>query len=284
MSFLSRITRRGALKAGLASAAATTVAGAANAARKRPGETLVLAYVGDYWHNGAAQEYHWRTVLASTGWRLRFAQSGADITREELDEADLCILCRSDGYDTPAWSPETFVEERPAASRFMTDAQERAIVASVRDRGMGLLSLHSTIWHPDRRAYLDLQGVAKPVMHTAVEPAYAYALDREHPITKGIEPFELGQDEVFDAELKPGKSEILFKTAGAESRRHAVGGWCREAGKGRVVTLLPGHTQFPYRHESYQRIMWRAAHWALGRDVAEPEQFAQDSFFRTGRY
>jgi type 1 glutamine amidotransferase len=274
MSFLSRITRRGALKAGLASAAATTVSGTAGAARKRPGETLVLAFVGDYWHNGAAQEYHWRTVLAPTGWRLRFARSAEHITPEEIVEADLCILSRSDGYDTPTWSSEPFVEERPTGSRFMTDAQEQAIVAGVCDRGMGLLSLHSTIWHPDRRSFLDLQGVAKPVMHTPVEPVYAYALNREHPITKGIEPFEFGDDEVFDAELKPGKSEILFKTAGAESRRHAVGGWCREAGKGRVVTLLPGHTQFPYRQESYQRIMWRSAQWALGREVTDPRQHA----------
>ena len=91
--------------------------------------------------------------------------------------------------------------------------------------------------------------------------------NQDHPITRGIESFKLGSDEIFNAELIPGRSELLFKTKGELQPVDANGGWCSEVGDGRVVVLLPGHSNIVYHQKSYKEIMWRSAHWALNRPI-----------------
>lgn len=252
------------------------LAGAAGAsetmlAQKPPGETRVLFLLGDYYHNGAMQEYAWRTVLKSTGWRLMFAQAPSFITPDAMAAADLYVLCR---YATSTqktnislgFSPDKIVEKRPEPDVFMTPEHEAMIVKNVR-RGMGLLAVHCAVWNPESRQYLDLLGVEKPVMHGPVVTAQIFELNAEHPITKGIRPFSVGIDEVFDAVMKPGQHTQLFRAQQEEPKRNAIGGWCREEGSGRVVALLPGHNTGPYGSRQFLDIMWRSAHWALKREI-----------------
>ncbi|MCE5251946.1 ThuA domain-containing protein [bacterium] len=266
------ISRRRMLKTTAASLAAGTASvKPLFAAQKAPGETRVLFLVGDYYHNANTQEYHWREVLGPTGWRLMFAQSPDFITPGVLDDTDLFVLCR---YATATqtinlslgWSPDKIIEKRPAPPAFMTPEFENAIVGRV-NRGMGLLSIHCSIWNPESKKYLDLLGVEKPVMHGPVVPATVYDLNQSHPVTKGIEPFDTGEDEVFDAVMKPGQFTPLFRSKQENPARDAIGGWCREAGSGRVVALMPGHTPGPYQKKPFKEIMWRSAHWALKRDI-----------------
>jgi trehalose utilization protein len=114
---------------------------------------------------------------------------------------------------------------------------------------------------------MSLLGVEEPVMHGPIQPVTLHGLNENHPITQGLGPIETGDDEVFDAVLKPGDSTLLFKSTGSETNRERNGGWAREQGEGRVVALLPGHTQFPYHTEGFKKIMWRSAHWAMNREI-----------------
>jgi type 1 glutamine amidotransferase len=253
------------LSAGLAGAPGLALA------QKKPGETRVLFLLGDYYHNPAMQEYAWRKVLKATGWRLMFAQAPSFITPDVMAAADLYVLCRYATSTQPTnislgWSPDKIVEERPAPEVFMTSEHEAMLVGNVR-RGMGLVAVHCAIWNPDNRRYLDVLGVEKPVMHGPVVPAHVFELNLEHPITRGIQPFDIGIDEVFDAVMKPGQSTQLFRTSQETPKRNAIGGWCREEGSGRVVALLPGHTTGPYGSRQLLDIMWRSAHWALKREI-----------------
>ncbi len=246
-------------------------AGRSTAGRKVPGETKVLFQLGDFYHNGIMQEQSWRRVLGTTDWRLLFAQSSDNITPELLAECDLLVLARyaTDTQETNfslGWSPEPIVEYRPRAAVFMTDDQEEAIIENVR-RGMGLLAIHCTIWNPKKTRFLKLLGVERPIMHTKVQPAYIHRLNAGHPITAGIEPFNTGDDEIFNAVMLPEQSEMLFYTQGEEEPVDAYGGWCREEGQGRIVALLPGHTPGPYMQRPYREIMWRSAHWAMKKNI-----------------
>ena len=279
--FSKKMNRRTMLKTGISTlAAAAATAGPSAAAWKAPGETRVIFLLGDFYHNGVTQEYSWRRVLGPAGWRLMFAQSSHFVTPEVLAEADLFVLCRyaTDTQDVNialGWTPERFVEDRPTPAEFMTDEMENAIVKNVK-RGMGLLSIHCSIWNPKKKNYLELLGVEKPIMHTKVQPARIQNLNRQHPITRGIEPFDIGDDEIFNADMIPGETERLFTIKGEEEPIDAYGGWCREAGNGRIVSLLPGHTQGPYMQKSYKEIMWRAAHWAMKKDI--PVSNVQDGY------
>ena len=267
------LSRRSLLKAGIgAVSAATVITPEAFAAFKAPGEVRVVFLGGDFYHNGVTQEQTFRRVFGVTDWRLMFTQDSAFITSELLEKADLFVMTRymTDTQKTNfslGFSPDQIVENRAMPSYFMTEELENSIIANV-ERGMGLMSLHCSIWNPNKHRYLDLLGVEKPVMHTKVQPTLVHDLNQSHPITRDIKDFSIGDDEIFSAVMKNDADYTpLLKLKGDEQPVDILGGWCREVGKGRVVSLLPGHTTDPYVQQSYRKILWNAAHWTMRKEI-----------------
>ncbi len=203
-------TRRKIIQSAVFSFAGTAIiANPLLAEKKAPGEVRVIFLGGDYYHNPVTQEQTWRRVLGSTGWNLLFAQESKFVTQEVLENADLYVLTRyaTDTQTTDlclGWSPEKIIKERPLPEPFMTEEQEDTIIENVQ-RGMGLLAIHCTIWNPNSKKFLRLLGAEKSIMHTKIQPAHIHNLNRNHPITKGIKPFDTGDDEIFNAELIPGQ-------------------------------------------------------------------------------
>ncbi len=269
MEPLQNPSRRKALKTGLVTAAATTAVQSARAAvrSKEPGETKIVAIMGDYWHPAVSQELHVRAILSPLkDWKLYFVQRSSAFTPELLQDADLLITARYGGADSIGWSDEPVVVSRPKGDPYMTDEQEAAIIENVTKRGMGWLAVHCTLF-TGRKAIEDLMGI-EPILHQEIQPVVVRDLNPEHPITRGIDTFFFNLDEQFDAEIKdPSRTTVLFRTLAVHDKRDALGGWCLEQGRGRVVGLLPGHYQWTYRMPQYQEIFWRAAHWALKRDI-----------------
>ena len=262
---MKKTSRRTILKTG---AAALSVIAVSNvlAVPKIPGETRVLLLLGDYWHNGVAQESHWRRVLKPAGFRLMFAQSSQFVTPEALELADLFIVERYAGPDSLGWMPQGIIEDRPSGAPWMTGAQEDAIVANVK-RGMGLISMHCSIWNPESTKYMELLGVEKPVMHGPVQHVKIHDINQNHPITQGSDDFDITLDENLGAELIPGKQTLLYKSPGQQDNRPDNAAWCREEGKGRVVALLFGHLPQPFHTKAAKQLMWRSAHWTMKRDI-----------------
>ncbi len=235
---------------------------------KKPGETRVIFLMGDYWHNPISQQKNWFYTLQPAGWNLMFAQGTQFITPEALEQADLFVFSRYHKTNSLGWSPEPFISEWPEEEVFMTAEREESIIANVK-RGMGLLSLHCSVWNNEHPKFMDLIGVSKSYMHTPVQRSYMHKLNATHPITKGIEPQVLGQDEIFFADLKQ-DTEVLFNLESTEKQAtDRAGGWTHEYGEGRVVSLLPGHTPHPYHTKSYKEVMWRSAHWAMRKEIPE---------------
>jgi len=282
-------SRRKFLKTGLTSLAATTASAKSILdAPKKPGEVRVLFLVGDYWHNAETQEYHWRKVLGSTGWRLLFAQSSRFVTPEELSKTDLFVFCRYGGPAWQGWSGEEIVEVRPTGAPWMTDELEEAIIENV-NRGMGLLPYHCSIYNGDKKKYMALLGVKKPIVHGNIrEMTTFYDMNQNHPITRGIEPFE-EFDEIFDAEFFDVEYKVLFRAKQDYDllKKHAgekhesfygekpdfpldrLAGWTREVGDGRVVFLNCMSYQTVFWKKSMKETMWRSAHWAMKKDIPE---------------
>ena len=269
MKHSSKITRRKALKtasSGLVGAVSACSAPAVSIA-KRDG-IRVLFLVGDYWHNPITQEKNWQDVLRHTGWHLNFAQATKFVTAEELANTDLFVVARYAKTNNLGWSDSEIIENRADEEAFLTDQREEAIIDNVR-RGMGLIAMHCSVWNGERPKFMDLIGVEKPYMHTKVQPTMLHKLNKDHPVTAGVAPAKIGEDEIFSTDLIPGRSTTLFNLKGEEQPIDTAGGWCHDYGKGRVLAMLPGHTPHPFHSRSFKTLMWRAAHWAMNIGIPE---------------
>ncbi len=260
--------RRTVLKAGLAAVTAAAVIPGAQAELKpkAPGETRVVAVMGDYWHNPVSQEVQLRDIFSpNTGWRIMFVQSNRFFTPELISDADLMVVSRSSEPEPIDWRPDGLVDSAQKGGIFWTDDNVTAIIDNIRNRGMGLLALHCASYARNR-AVFNLLGV-EPIMHNQVQPLWVHDANQEHPITKGIGKFFISLDEQFAAVIKSHYTTTLFTTTAIHDKREAVGGWCLENGNGRIVGLLPGHTPAPYDVPEYRKILWRSAFWAMKGDI-----------------
>ena len=266
MSNHSNPSRRKFLKAGITTLAASAVTtNPLLAAPKKPGEVRVLFLFGDVWHNGIRQESHWRRVLGVTGWRLMFAQSSRFVTPQVLAKTDLFLFCRYAGPDSLGWSNEGIIEDRPSGAPFMTNTQENAIVENVK-RGMGLIPIHCSLWNPDRKKFMELLGVEKPIMHGPLIMTSFYDLNQNHPITRGVEPYET-EDEIFGADMLDVEYEPLMRAKQEDPPLDRLAAWTREVGDGRIVVLNCGASHVCYWKKSFKEIMWRSAYWAMKKDI-----------------
>ncbi len=268
MFFDTTIKRRSVIKASLASIAAGIVSIPKTYAALRPkakGETKVVYLGGDQLHNGLGQSQALRGIYNRAGWRFLWATDARYVTPDFISDADLLIITRWGG-GIQGWSPEPVVEVVPSSDGYMSDELEEAIVDNVKNRGMGFMALHCTIWTPDKQKFMDLLGI-KPMMHGPVQTVHMHNFNQNHPITQGIEDFDLPLDENFGVELLNEKAVPLYESTGADDKRHDIAGWCLEQGKGRIVGLAAGHTYTAWRHPDYRKLYWRGAHWALKRDI-----------------
>ena len=266
MSFLRTPSRRDMLRAGMLSLAASAIPAGHMVSSPKPSDRIkVVALMGDYWHNPVALERDVRGIFSNTDWDITFCQGSRFLTPELLSDADLLLMERYGGPDSIGWSPEGTVTDRKQGDPFMTPEHEEAILHNIKERGMGFIAFHCTFWNQPKR-FKEMLGV-EPVMHNEIQPVIVKDLNQTHPITQGLEEFTINLDEQFAAVMLAKNRTILFLTHAVHDKRDAIGGWCFDYGKGRVVSMLPGHTQFPWRHPTYKEMVWRAAFWAMKRNI-----------------
>ena len=232
----------------------------------KQGETKVVVVMGDYWHNAVWQEVQIRGLLSNQkDWRILCARYNRFVTPELIADADLLIVSRSSAKERIDWTQEGLVDSIQEGGILWTNDNVDAVVDGVRNRGMGFLALHCASYARSR-TISDMVGV-ETIMHNQIQPLWVHDCNQEHPITNGIGKFFINIDEQFAAVIKSQYTTTLFQTTAMHDKRQVAGGWCLESGKGRIVGLLPGHLAFPYGVPEYRKILWRAVHWAMGRDI-----------------
>lgn len=260
-------SRRSAIATGVLSLAAAVTGDAAYSAPKGPGETKVLYFGGDYIHNGVGQERYLRQTFSKTGWRMLFAQASHFITPEMLADTDLLMMTRTGAFDAQGFSPDGIVEERPEPDPFLSPEMERAIIDNVTNRGMGFIAFHCTAGNPEHPDFMKFLGVKPFRTGARLQSVKCHNFNREHPITEGFSDFVIDLDENLRKEIDDDHAMVLFETTGVDDDSKATGGWVLERGRGRVVVLLAGHTNDPWKHSQYRQLHWRAAHWAMKREI-----------------
>ena len=277
MALFRKIPVRRTLLAGTAALAATVGTSAAQAAEAPKPRTAaqsktsnglrVVAFMGgDIFHNAIPMEVKFREIFSTKNdWRITFARSAKQLTPALIGTADILVISRGGGPDPIAWSTVGVADSVTEGGTVWTEENVRAILRGVRERGMGFLALHDTIACGNREMeeFLDIV----PVSANEMQPLWVRDADKEHPVTRGIGRFLISLDEQFGVVIKSAETVTLFETTAVHDKRHAIGGWCLERGKGRVVGLLPGHGIWAWRTPEYREILWRSVHWALRKDI-----------------
>ncbi len=272
MGLFHKVSKRGLLRFGLPAAGTSVIAESeANAAvePKAPGETKIVALFGTTEHyHGLGHEIQVRNVFESKkDWRFVFVRANKLFTPDLIDDADLFIVCR-DGEVDPV---DLFTESGGVSdtivsgSSFWTDANVSAIIDNVRNRGMGLLAMHSTVMCGNHRflSFLDVTGIGP---HN-LEPMWYTRINKTHPVTQGVGKFSVLHDEQPLVIIRSSTTVTLFESTAVHEKRQGISGWVLERGAGRIVGLLPGSTVHAYQAPEYRNIIWRAAHWAMNRSI-----------------
>ena len=158
------------------------------------------------------------------------------------------------------------------------NAQERANFLKLLDRGVGLVVLHHAGaaypgWHEFGRiaggcfhlgAYEE-NGVKKPGSGVKFGVTYQVQVaDHEHPITKGLEDFEVTDETYIRCSIQPDLRPLL--TTREPSSDKVVGG-VRTQGKAKVFYTQLGHDGKVYGHPTYRKVLIRAVRWVADRPV-----------------
>ncbi len=248
---------------------------------KAPGETRIVALFGTTERfNGIAQEIRIRSIFETKkDWRMVFVRAGRLFTPGLIKDADLLVIGREAGPDpVDLFNGNGGISVSPAkGSSPWTDANVNAIMDAVNRRGMGLMVMHATM-SCGNRAFLDFLDVS-PLEAHGFEPMWYTKMNRSHPVTQGIGKFAAMNDEQPLVLIKSPSTVTLFESTAVHEKRQGVSGWALERGKGRIVGLMPGSVAEAYQVPEYQTIVWRAAHWAMRKDIP-PYPIAENRYYR----
>ncbi len=269
-------SRRRALKTGVAAAGAFVAPAAHVRAElpppepKRPGELKIVGAMGhDYRLEGGIRPLVGRMKDARVWWARHYGP----ITPELLSDTDLLMTYYAgDSYE---WSPSGLADTSGSVRHGLyTEENIAAIRDGIENRGMGWIAVHNTPWFAGEELCAFMG--AEALLHREIQPVVIKNLHSGHPITRGMEPFIIQLDEQFGVFLTDPEDPavtVLFRSEGVHDGRTTIQGWCVERGRGRIVGLTPGHYEWTWYSVQYREIYWRAAHWAVHRDI---EPFGED--------
>jgi type 1 glutamine amidotransferase len=272
-----KVTRRFAVLAmGLAAAGFTT----RRAGRAAAGKATAFALCGDESHNSD----YIRTALTSTlvdeaGLSIDFTDQEKLLSYENLRNYKILIMFR-DGLRYPHgyYQPDDIVSVPPIEKKiggpgvaWMTEEQGKAIKTWIEEGG-SLWAFHNnsqaSILNKD---YRDVEG-AIYTGHPPIRPFKVHIVNREHPVTRGVNDFIVTDEQhyvTYDKDPKYvlarsiNESGLDYTDSAGRRSNTAEAVWAYDYGKGRVCFMAPGHMIAALWNPEYVKMQKNAARWLL---------------------
>ena len=214
---------------------------------------------GEKTHGPAGNgEHDYPTFLSD--WTKLLTERGASVqgglrfpTADELATTDVLVIHTGDGGTC--------------------SLAERALLDTYIKRGGGLVVLHDGMCSDDAAWFSTVAGAAKQhgERNWSRGPLKMRFVDRAHPITAGLQDFEM-DDEAFFMLRKAPEMHVLATTPLPENGEIAPQAWVYEkpqaGGKPyRAFVSMQAHYYKNFSHPTYQTMLLRGIAWAGQRDV-----------------
>ena len=215
------------------------------------GQTRAFVLIKDRYHEPNYVREGLSPAFAAEGIQTTFSEDVAALSAENLKGIDLLVFHR-DGMN---W-PEGF--DKPHLV-WMAPKQERAVEVFVREGG-GFLPLHNSIAiYPKEGPYRRVTA-GHFIHHPPVEAFSVRVVDRNHPVTAGVEDYVITDEQHF-VEYDVDRVDVLLRSN--SDRGESAAGWALAYGKGRVCFLANGHTLEALQMPDYQTLLRNAMRWCL---------------------
>jgi len=211
-----------------------------------------------------------RNILEQSGrFSVKVLERPETMTQESVSGFDV-IISNWNAFDDEG------VKEWPEAAR-------TALINFVR-YGKGFVSVHagSSSFY-DWDAYQQLVITSWKIGVTDHGPQHTFRVTptaEEHPITQGVEPFDIFDELWHRAPLQPG-ARVLATAYSAKEKggtgRNEPMLLVRDFGQGRSVNILLGHDVRAMKHPSFRLLFARSAEWAATREVTLPSHKTERS-------
>ncbi|MEK7409006.1 MAG: ThuA domain-containing protein [Acidobacteriota bacterium] len=289
MTVTTRTSRRAAIRAGAAVALGAGAAARRASAIHTVARTSATAFalIGDESHNSD----YIRSALTSTlvrdaGLAIDFTDEERLLSYENLKHYKILIIFR-DGLRFPNgywyamyWNPKPGevvsvppIQKKIGGDRagWMTEEQGRAVKRWVQQGG----SLWA--WHNNsqlslmNKDYRDVEG-AVYTGHPPIRPFKVKVVNREHPITAGVNDFVVTDEQHYVTYEKDPKY-VLARSVNEDGLEYTdLAGrrsssceavWAYDYGKGRVCFMAPGHMVSALWNPEYEKMQKNAVKWLL---------------------
>jgi type 1 glutamine amidotransferase len=281
--FRTNFSRRSLVKnAGLVAGAGLVGLGSAPAVQSQSagnGKPRALALIGDRYHNPDYIRVSLDKIFKDLNIPIDYTIQYDGISANMLKGYQLFLILRDgmiwpDGYLGPdaytayeadLETPKTFPNPKPVT--WITEEQGNAIKDFV-TAGNGFYALHNcSNISLSSKPYREVMGGAY-ISHPPLRPFEVHATANKHPITDGMKPFIVNDEQHYVIYDKDPKYVILeaenldglkFEDLGTKS----ISGWAYDFGKGRVVFTAVGHNIHAMWNPQYIEIQKRSIRWLL---------------------
>ena len=252
-----------------------------------------LALIGDRYHNPDYMRVSLNRVFGDLNIPIDYTTNYYDLSASLLKPYQLFLCFRDNmiwpgGYDGP--DAASFYSARlenaddfppPKSKAWITEEQGQAVKDFVA-AGNGFYSYNNNAFvSRSSKNYREVQG-GWALSHPPLRPFKVHIVNKNHPITQGVEDFMVTDEQhylVYDKDPKnillqsenidgltftpnlrdPDNPDAPTKDMGTTS----VSGWAHEYGKGRVVFTAMGHTIHAMWEPQYLKLQRNAIRWLL---------------------
>ena len=249
-----------------------------------PDETRprVLALIGDRYHNADYIRVALNRLFRELNLPFDYTINYEQISARLLASYRLFVVLRDgmiwpngylepNDYEYSHMLENTRIWPKEQSAPWITEEQGRAIKDFV-EAGGALYALHnSSHISLSSQDYREVMGGAY-IDHPALRPFKVSVVNKEHPITRGVQDFFVNDEQHFVTYDKDPKYILLRSenidgltdiSEGKDLGAKAIAGWAYDFGKGRVVFTAVGHTLHSMWQPEYFKLQKNAVGWLL---------------------